>query len=109
MTIDTTEQWKALLGSMDEIVALLAIETLSKEDQLTMIGKFSHIVFKRLLLRIPEEYSEALRAIIEGDDADGSMEAIIGLLARAFPDLNAVVREEMAGVAKLFRQASKSR
>lgn len=108
MSINTTEQWEALLGGMDEIVALLSLEALTQGDQLKVIEKFSSIVFKRLLLRIPEEFVSELRSTIDETENDENLEAVINIFTRAFPDLNTVVHEEMLEVAKLFRSAKMS-
>lgn len=108
MPTDKKENWEMLLGGMDEIVVLLSLEALTQGDQMKVIEKFSSIVFKRLLLRIPEEFVSELRSTIDEAGNDENMEAVIGILTRAFPDLNAIVREEMSEVAKLFRSAKKS-
>ncbi len=105
MPTNKKEQWEALLGGVDEIVSLLSIEALPPEDQMKVIEKFSSIVFKRVLLRIPEAFAEELKAIIASGENIDDMTVVRDLLLRAFPDLNAVVREEMTQVETLFRNA----
>ncbi|MDO8561255.1 MAG: hypothetical protein Q7S05_00305 [bacterium] len=96
-------QIEALLGSMDKIVSALSLEALSEETQLTILKRFSDIVFKRILLRVPQEYVEEVkRALTEGEDAI-DMDAFAEILERAIPNSALCIQEEIENAISEFQ------
>ncbi|NTW30955.1 MAG: hypothetical protein HGA33_06745 [Candidatus Moranbacteria bacterium] len=82
-----------LIGGSDRIVALLGIESLPEEDQLVLVGRFSDIVLKRVLLRVPDENVEDVKRALLSDG--GNLEAFITALEASIPDFDRCLEEEL--------------
>jgi hypothetical protein len=82
-----------LIGGSDRIVTLLGIESLPPEDQLALAGRFSDIVLKRLLLRVPDEQVEDVKRALMSEG--GNLEAFISALEHSIPDFDRCLEEEL--------------
>lgn len=102
MPNETVSHIGMLAGGADHIVELLGIESLSHEDQALLVERFSDIVLKRLLLRVPAEHVEEMRRALLSDDS--TPDSFFEGLERSIPDLNAAVREDLEKTVADFRE-----
>lgn len=89
-----------LIGGTDRLVTLLGIESLPAEDQLVLVGRFSDIVLKRMLLRVPDENVEDVKRALMSEG--GNVEAFISALERFVPDFDRSLEEELAKTVSDF-------
>lgn len=82
-----------LIGGTDRMVTLLGIGSLPEEEQLAIVGRFSDIVLKRMLLRVPDENVGDVKQALMSDG--GNLEAFISALERSVPDFNRSLEEEL--------------
>lgn len=99
-----TQYLAALLGGVDMIVAKLSIETLPEETQIIVIQGFADIVFKRLLLRVPQEHIEDVKLAFRDPKIAADIEQFRDILIRVIPNLEVCVREEMANATSDIRK-----
>ncbi len=88
-----------LLGDIDRIVDILEIETLPEEDQLKIIDQFAEILFKRILLRIPDDRIKEVKNALEGNP-----ETFLHTLEQIIPDIDTCIQEEMLKTVDDFKQ-----
>jgi hypothetical protein len=76
------------------IITALGIENLPDDKKVVLIDRIAAVVEQRVALRLMKKLDEAaykkFESLTEGDR--------IGFLAQVFPDLEAVVREEVATI-----------
>jgi hypothetical protein len=89
-----------LIGGTDRLVTLLGIESLPEEDQLVLVGRFSDIVLKRMLLRVPDENVEDVKRALLSDG--GNLEAFISALECSVPDFDRSLEEVLAKTVSDF-------
>ncbi len=102
MPSETMSHIEMLAGGADHIVELLGIESLSHDDQALLVERFSDIVLKRILLRVPHERVGEMREALlsDGSTPDSFFES----LERFIPDLNTAVQEEMEKTVADFKK-----
>ncbi len=99
-----TQQAAALLRSMDKIVSALSLESLSEETQFAIIKRFSDVVFKRVLLRVPLEHVEEVKRALSGGEGAADMDAFAEILERAIPNSALCIQEEIEKAISDFRK-----
>ena len=100
----TTTELNALITDMDALARALGVEDCTPELQLQITGAWSELLFKRLLLRIPDAQTAAVQSIItrepiEGAELDSLLDPILSLI----PDADTVLREEITRAIGEFR------
>ena len=104
MSEQSFEQFNYLMGRTDALVNRLRIEHLPENLQFAIIGQFTELLFKRVLLRVPKEHTGQVKQEI--DETDDSLDAFVDALARAVPELNSAVDEEISRGVAQFRLSS---
>ena len=99
-----TQQIAVLLGGADKIVSALSLEALPEETQLTIIKRFSDVVFKRILLRVPLEHVEEVKRVLTDGDNAIDMDAFAEILERAIPNSALCIQEEIENAISDFHK-----
>ncbi|OGZ08233.1 MAG: hypothetical protein A3D65_02660 [Candidatus Lloydbacteria bacterium RIFCSPHIGHO2_02_FULL_50_13] len=95
-----------LLKDIDALAQALQIQDCSPELQLKVINEWSGLLFKRLLLRIPAEYTAQAQKTIAEMHAKGKDSAeLIDALAEYIPDFEKSLEEEIARTLNEFSTA----
>ena len=98
MRDDIGQQLVNFFGGLDALVGVLRIGHLPEDTQLLIIERFADVLFKRILLFIPE--SEQERVCLELKTSS-EVDAFTQVLTRAIPDIDSRIREEIRrGVAE---------
>lgn len=98
MPDNNTPLIRSLLGNVDEIVRILGIGTLPEEDQLKIIDRFAEILFKRILLRIPDDRIDEAKEALAGDP-----ETFLQTLEQIIPNIETCIEEEIQNTATDFQ------
>ena len=99
MDDDNKSQIYDLLGGIDNLVAALHIEALPEEMQLAIVERFASVLFKRILLQVPDDRVEAVKQSLESEDID----RFTATLSESIPDVHAYVSSEIVRMAAEFR------
>lgn len=97
MPHNNTSLIRSLFGNIDEIVRILDIDTLPEEDQLKIIDRFAEILFKRILLHIPDDHINEVKEALAGDP-----ETFLQTLEQVIPDIETRIEEEIRNTAADF-------
>lgn len=100
MSHNATDFIHSVIGDVDRIVELLAIESLPAEDQEHIVGRFAEILLHRLLLRVPDQHIETIKRSLEGSPEDFSV-----ALGEAVPDIETALREDFDQTLADFKKA----
>lgn len=100
MSHNNTAFIHSVIGDIDRIVELLAIESLPVEDQERIVARFSEILLHRLLLRVPEAHTETIKQSLEGKPGD-----FAAALEQVIPDIENALREDFEKTLADFRKA----
>lgn len=98
------EEIKDLLN--ENIIGLLGLEALPDEEKLSLLNKMSELVWKRVLLRIMERFSEEeareLEAILNDE------EKVFQYLSDKSPDFLDILKEEIVKIKAEMVEVAKS-
>lgn len=97
-----TQQMAVLLGGVDKIVSALSLQDLPEGTQLKILGRFADVVFKRILLRVPQEHVEEVKRALADEESD--MDAFTKALERTIPNLDTRIQEEIENTISDFRK-----
>lgn len=97
------QQLESFLGNIDKIVFALGINELPEESQLKIIERFSDILFKRILLRVPKEHTEEVKQVFL-DDKNGGAEKLAETLRGVIPNIDDCIKEEFENTVVDFKK-----
>lgn len=104
MPQSNTQLLKSLIDHSDNLIERLSLEDYSAEDQLKIIERFSEIFFKRILLRIPPEHTETIKASLEAKEGSEGMEYFLETIRKCIPNIDQTIEEEFNYTLENFQQ-----
>lgn len=103
MTMDK-QNYVQLIKDTDALSSALNLSDCAPELQLQIIGQWSSLLFKRLLLRIPaEQTTEIQNIILENVEAGKDIGLLIQVISTHIPNFEQTIEEEIAKAIGEFR------
>lgn len=103
MQTTTSHDFTRLISDMDALANALGVSDCTPELQLQIIGAWSDLLFKRLLLRIPEEHTHDVQTLISQRTAESDTLTLLSSLLAFLPDPQVTLAAEVEKAIKEFR------
>ncbi len=90
-----TEMIYALAGGLEDISRRLHIQDLSGDTQAAVLSRFASVLFKKILLRVPDDRVGEIKAALSEGDAD----VFLSSLTVVIPDMQRSLVEVVSTLA----------
>lgn len=94
---------RSLTEKADDLSRLLGVADCSTSDQTKVLEEFSDMLLNRILLSVPPEYEDEIKAAVKDEWTD--LNGFAETLRRCVPDFDAVIAENVDITVKEFRKA----